>query len=438
MEMNFLIIGNGFDLAHGLQTGYVDFLRYCECYNKNSPISSIVELNKEFDLFIENNMWLRYFLDVVADLKDSKTWIDFEKEIAEIIQSIESGDWQIKREHYINAPSETTLEPLSPVKSEKFLRFISNFSNLSKDNGKYTIIANDIADMDSFVKFIYLQLRSFTRAFELYCLKINQTVISEPIIISEHGMLIRKADAARISSWKRLRDAEKSNDDTATELKRLRSEDDDRYYHLMSNAHPIDYLSMGKFSFVLSFNYTNTYERLYGDDTTKYCYIHGKAQENSACTNLILGIDDSLPNGDESSNFQCVRFKKYYQRILFKTGAEYKDWLAMGPSRLPSVNYVHIVGHSLDRTDHDVLYEFFSDSRFKIIVYYYNDQDFEEKIQNVIRLLAYKGGNGRDELIKRVHGKDWSIKFAYQYDVTNGLFKAPTAFTDEFLEVDAN
>ena len=31
--MNILIIGNGFDLAHGLKTSYRDFLNYC--YEKN-------------------------------------------------------------------------------------------------------------------------------------------------------------------------------------------------------------------------------------------------------------------------------------------------------------------------------------------------------------------------------------------------------------------
>ena len=28
--MDILILGNGFDLAHGLDTKYVDFLNYCE------------------------------------------------------------------------------------------------------------------------------------------------------------------------------------------------------------------------------------------------------------------------------------------------------------------------------------------------------------------------------------------------------------------------
>lgn len=32
--MNILVIGNGFDLAHGLPTRYIDFLEFIEEYNK--------------------------------------------------------------------------------------------------------------------------------------------------------------------------------------------------------------------------------------------------------------------------------------------------------------------------------------------------------------------------------------------------------------------
>jgi hypothetical protein len=179
---------------------------------------------------------------------------------------------------------------------------------------------------------------------------------------------------------------------------------------------------MSKFDCILSFNYTNTYERLYGSDKTQYCYIHGKAQEKRNETNLIFGIDDDLPRGEESNNFKLIRFKKYYQRIIFKTGSEYRDWLNPQDNQTTSQNYVHIVGHSLDVSDYDVLYEIFSNQSFKIIVYYYCSEDFEDKVQKVIKLLAYKGINGRDELIRRVHGIQWSIKFVNQYDGIEGLF----------------
>lgn len=84
-----------------------------------------------------------------------------------------------------------------------------------------------------------------------------------------------------------------------------------------------------------------------------------------------------------------------------------------------------------------MLYEFFADQRCKIIVYYYSPEDFEDKIQKVIQLLAYKGMNGRDELINRLYGNKWSIKFVYLYDETDGLFKAPAAIVDELEKVEA-
>ena len=37
--MNILVIGNGFDLAHGLPTNYVDFLEMIQCFKSitNEP-----------------------------------------------------------------------------------------------------------------------------------------------------------------------------------------------------------------------------------------------------------------------------------------------------------------------------------------------------------------------------------------------------------------
>lgn len=83
-----------------------------------------------------------------------------------------------------------------------------------------------------------------------------------------------------------------------------------------------------------------------------------------------------------------------------------------------------------------MLYEFFADKRCKIIVYYYSPEDFEDKITKVIQLLSYKGLNGRDELIRRLYGNQWSIKFAYLYDETDGLFKEPASTVDELQKVE--
>ena len=55
--MNILILGNGFDLAHGLKTKYSDFLEYC-CKQFN-----IFPTYKPTDRFY-NNLWVRHFLSV--------------------------------------------------------------------------------------------------------------------------------------------------------------------------------------------------------------------------------------------------------------------------------------------------------------------------------------------------------------------------------------
>ncbi len=56
--MKLLIIGNGFAPAHGLPTGYTDFLKYCWDYSKAAPVSDVPEQNGEFLRFPAKNIWL--------------------------------------------------------------------------------------------------------------------------------------------------------------------------------------------------------------------------------------------------------------------------------------------------------------------------------------------------------------------------------------------
>lgn len=83
---------------------------------------------------------------------------------------------------------------------------------------------------------------------------------------------------------------------------------------------------------MLSFNYTNTYERLYLDKQqiqNSIDYIHGKAKlfntvENN---NMVLGIDEYLTDERKDRETEFIAFKKFYQRIYKETGCKYKDWV---------------------------------------------------------------------------------------------------------------
>ncbi|MDR1872309.1 MAG: bacteriophage abortive infection AbiH family protein [Deltaproteobacteria bacterium] len=396
--MEILVVGNGFDLEHGLPTSYIDFLKYCteKKYLNKDDNNEFNTLRDEFSRLVIDNMWLKYFLEIESRNKENrkKTWIDFENEIYLLINSlniseVENGDLCFK---IIDITSK--LSKYDPNLSVNYGDLqIKSFHDMFKNFPRlYFSDTDNLIDVNIISEFFYDQLCNFIRLFEIYC-------------IVEINVILKNMLADQVGDHEVNREK----------------------------------FSKIKFDCVLSFNYTNTYPLLYGNDGTKYCYIHGKAQEDSLKTNLVIGINDYLVKGKESEDFLFVKLKKYFQRIIKKTGSEYKDWLNKtlyrslplnqgGLQKIDDDNYyrkkntIHFVGHSLDKTDYESLYEIVTNNRFKIIFYYYCNEDFIMKVQKVIKLLSYNGENGRDILIKRVHGEDWSIKFVDQYDEKEGLF----------------
>lgn len=141
--MNILVIGNGFDLAHGLPTKYTDFLAFCKMilnvylvdyrdtedneemeeiwnelklkpsynlaslkevfYDLNSRRTREEKYDKSDDTYYENittdtlydkfhdnikdNIWIEYFLQ--CNMYQKENWIDFEREISKVIQSLD-------------------------------------------------------------------------------------------------------------------------------------------------------------------------------------------------------------------------------------------------------------------------------------------------------------------------------------------------------------
>lgn len=86
---NVLLIGNGFDIAHGLYTKYGDFLELIknwnsiwECYQKNCPMPKTDIIDKfladrdrmdkdnliELHRIISQNSWIKYFKKCEAEV----------------------------------------------------------------------------------------------------------------------------------------------------------------------------------------------------------------------------------------------------------------------------------------------------------------------------------------------------------------------------------
>lgn len=165
---------------------------------------------------------------------------------------------------------------------------------------------------------------------------------------------------------------------------------------------------------IISFNYTDTYKRVYDNGCRHiiYDYIHGKSQKANKESDLVLGIDEYLDDNSRSTNVEYIEFQKYYQRMQKRTDCSYKDWVDKITEECVRASNekvaLYIFGHSLDVTDKDILREFILNEHVVTTIFFYNQESYEREIANLVKVL------GPTQLAKRMYGKDKSITFVKQ------------------------
>lgn len=429
--MNILVIGNGFDLAHGLPTKYTDFLEFCKRvlpiyqnvegrgvhlyqqeylfdwdFNKEikeklksayeSRRKVIVKGNKtqtqtnyprldEMYLVIKDNIWIEYFLQ--CNMYQKGNWIDFESEVSKVIQSLDDDMHGKSIECQIDKLSNKYL-------SETFL-YIGCEALFIDENGerggKQSISFEELKNR------LYEELNNLIRGLEIYlCEYVEKIAINE-----------------------------KSPD--------------------------IDKLEI---DFILSFNYTHIFSKLYNvsswpkqEVVDPFDYLHGEAKiDNTIETNnMVLGINEYLSKKRKNKETEFIAFKKYYQRIYKGTGCRYKDWInaireendiymarkndceiflknGYGISNEkeeirseleqlnenPPRHNLYIFGHSLDVTDKDILRDLILNDNIYTTIFYPDKKELGGKIANLVKVI------GQDELIRRTGGNAKIIEFRLQ------------------------
>lgn len=383
-----LLIGNGFDLAHGLPTSYSYFLDFCDkvsrmftylmhiddkAYEKSalntwdvddSIKDKLLEWYKKrndnpdklaIEIYdnIKENIWIHYFLNIRYTL--GKNWIDFESEISNVIQAFECIRDNIERRERIQQGEGSKVIKLEVVQ---------NFVNISKKLKK--LKKSNLDDM-------YTNLEIYDEYIEKMTLDLDKLIRTLEIYICE---FINKIEVLQ------------KNDD-------------------IKDINP---------DYVLSFNYSNTYERIY-DQSNKieYDYVHGKADINNnvdTC-NLVLGIDEYLEGHDRDEKLEFLAFKKFYQRIYKSTDSSYMEWVDEIRRNLFSSYELYIFGHSLDKTDKDILKLLICNNNVKTKIYYHRkNKDDKKELSKLIRNLVQI--MGADELIDRTCGAYKTIEFKPQ------------------------
>lgn len=393
--MNILVIGNGFDLAHGLPTKYGDFLEMIQCFksitnepnimkaggldNIEKPIYAFLDrfifeegaLRVEFNKLIEDNFWIEYFLE--NPMYQKENWIDFESEISKVIKQLNEDMYfdNVKRWQLDDEMNDLVNEYLEEIYS-KYTSTLRSMVTLT-DGKSESVTFRQIRDR------LYSDLNRLIRALEIYM----------TAYIERMECNLESPDINNI--W---------------------------------------------FDGILSFNYTDTYEKLYDSKgLANYDYIHGKANiKNKIHTNnMVLGIDEYLPKHRKDKDVDFIAFKKFYQRIYKETGCEYRKWVDDIRSDKPiknrmyggfdengnkviestysSQHNLYIFGHSLDVTDGDILKDLILNDNVHTTIYYLNKDVMGQQIVNLVKVI------GQDELIKRTGGKNKTIEFKKQADM---------------------
>lgn len=278
MRKRVLILGNGFDLAHGLPTRYSGFLKFCNgiiCRKKNDIKNYIQLWFAQYNVTVEDdvhltsyyekvnsmfeyifaNVWYKYFTKLIkGDGKTSikgENWIDFEAEIRYIIETI---DIYTKNITYLYGD---IVNEMDSDKIEYPLK-VQVFNSCLKHDKDYSV--KEIREI------LYNDLKKLIKALELYLMLVEDIPINL-----------------------------KSND-----------------------------ISGVFYDCIINFNYTHIYKlnkhyntmKIYSKKPTEIFHIHGEIGKEP--NNMVLGIDEYWSEDECNIHTNFTIFKKFAQRIQKK------------------------------------------------------------------------------------------------------------------------
>lgn len=373
--MDILLLGNGFDLYHDFPTAYIDFLHTVQFLvdNYSSDMSTVGDvfenktlqtknnnIKKSYEQFNEtynltkldaenvnsliktakDNLWFRYLYNL---LNSDINWVDFEKEIAVVLDAFKL----FFNSFGLICKDEKDAQAMHIVKQFLFFSHdtkeyyaIGSFLGISAIKNEYKLevpFGSRIFKINEskIINELYLQLRELADILKIY---LQLFVDNHSKILKTHGLY------QKITPW------------------------------LFSG------------DYVISFNYTNTYTLLH-DTPGRIFNIHGNVDDN-----IVLGINSDIDDDLGSIDTLFLKFKKYYQRTFFKTDIKYLNEIKKVNCN-PSVRQhstLHVAGHSLDKTDEEVIKTVFEIVE-KIKIFYHNYDAVSDYIKNLVTIY------GKDE-----------------------------------------
>lgn len=415
-----IIIGNGFDLAHNLKTGYKDFIndywatveegvydqywrmldqqyggakhplndyedkfvkiekRYdktgvnkvCSSYKEDSPLWKLHTLINEHNNDPSSNVTVHltfknHFFEHISHQCSLVNWVDIENEYYKALKEL------LQEENYQkqNESIHTLNKEFDDVKGllEKYLTRITENTELKQHQSIHNVFS-------SFIEFDEVATCKQT-AF------INSIFSNTDIY---HDFTIDYSEDPAYSE--------------------CLTKDEQRRYFINKNFKYDNFKKnhLAPYTLLLNFNYTQTAEKLYAENCfNEIINIHGEL--NNENNPIIFGYGDELDddyerierlqNNDFLENIKSIRYHKTrnYRKLL--------EFVALGPYQ------VFIMGHSCGNSDRTLLNTLFEhDNCLSIKVFYRQYEDgtdnYIDMIKNISRNFNNKP-NMRDIVVNR-------------------------------------
>lgn len=336
------MIGNGFDIAHGLYTKYIDFYDFCMVFH-NKDVEDIDGSFREriYHEFIDCG-FKKSAVNVI--LKEN---IIRDELLRKMIDICKNNYWLncIQNRQSLKDPHWCDIEGIIAQEIAKIVYISKHYKNRRMSSIERQEENNEIVDM-----FFYIVNHSKKDSLRL---AIGE--IKDKLLLDLHDL-----------TWL-----------LGCYLTKFLNHTKRRYTFFKSLN--IDY--------VINFNYTDTYSKLYNKNIPTH-FIHGNVQKNmDEQFQMVFGIGDKIDDADD--NYEFIEFQKYYQRIIYKTGNEYIEWL----SQKDEIIEIIIFGHSINEVDGDIIKKISLRDKTRIYIYYYDQQALNSIVANLSKIL------GKDTMI---------------------------------------
>lgn len=294
--MNVLIIGNGFDIAHKLPTKYMAFLDFI------TLVDGLESYHGTINQFKTEGLYKKYAnLDIDVqryfdDLLDEKT--NKLKNVNQIWAEMKA----------VSNKSDRVINIEEMIKCSKDNIWIKWFCEKANINPNWIDFEAEISRVIQ--KFEKLQITVFQKGISTTGLDdFDHELIA---LFTNHKIPLKDLSGNHFVEFKK-----RMLDDLNSLIRCFEIYLEDCVKIIDKKLLSTDIYDL-KVDKLLTFNYTDTYQRLYecNHRNIEYDYIHGKANIDSSIeNNMVLGIDDYLTGAERFTNTDFIEFKKFYQRL---------------------------------------------------------------------------------------------------------------------------